>query len=204
VRPEVRIEVAYGERTTAGILRHPSFLGVREDLSVAPARREPAIRKAAQGRRLTNPDKVLYPEIGLTKGQLAAWVERMAPRLLPHVADRPLSLVRCPDGHGGPCFFQKHRGSAPAAVLPIDVPGQDQPYLQIRDVDGLVGLVQLGALEIHPWGSRSDALDRPDQLILDLDPDEGLPWTRVVGGARAARAILDELDLDSFVRWTGG
>lgn len=153
---------------------------------------------------VSNADKVLYPEDGITKGELAEWVVRMAPLLLPALAGRPISLVRCPNGHHrGPRFFQKHHEHVPAAVHPVDV-GEEDPYCEIRDADGLVALVQLAALEVHPWGSRSDRPDRPDRIVIDLDPDEALPFSAVVAAAWDVKERLEAAGLTSFVRTTGG
>jgi bifunctional non-homologous end joining protein LigD len=127
--------------------------------------------------------------------------------MLPHLAGRPLTLVRCPNGAEGKCFYQKHPGdSAPPALRRIPIPEKDgtTTYLVADDVAGLVALVQMGALEIHVWGSTERALEQPDRVIFDFDPDVGLPWERVVEGAIAMRALLAELELKSFVKVTGG
>jgi bifunctional non-homologous end joining protein LigD len=196
VEPRLRAEVAFTEMTRDGIVRHPSFKGLREDLEEPEA--------ATVDVRLTNPDKVLYPEIGLTKRQLAEWAVRMAPWILPHVALRPLTLYRCPNGHAKPCFFQKHHENVPDSVFPVTVPDEEEPYVMIRDAEGLVGLVQLGVLEIHPWGSRADRPERPDRMIIDFDPDSSLPFSVAVEGAIEVRDRLDALGLKSWVRTTGG
>jgi bifunctional non-homologous end joining protein LigD len=150
---------------------------------------------------------VLYPELGLTKAHLVTYYAAVAPFMLPHVAQRPLTLLRCPDGSGRPCFLQKHiQGASPAAIQRVSIReahGQGT-YGTIRDVDGLVALAQLGVLEVHVWNSRAPALERPDQLVFDLDPDEGLAWERVVEAALALRERLSALGLTSFVKTTGG
>jgi bifunctional non-homologous end joining protein LigD len=132
---------------------------------------------------------------------------RVAQLMLPHVIDRPLMLVRCPEGEGQQCFHQKHpsRGM-PRAVHTVSVPQKKGPEdnLMIRDIEGLLGLVQMGGLEIHTWGSRADRLDCPDQLVFDLDPDEGLPWQRTLEAAHALRDQLGGLGLTPFLRLTGG
>jgi bifunctional non-homologous end joining protein LigD len=160
------------------------------------------------GFSLTDLDKVLYEQQGITKAQLVAYLAVVAERMLPHVAGRPLTLVRCPDGVGRSCFYQRH--ALPAAPAPIRrVLGRDQheepaEYMAIDDLAGLVALAQLGALEIHAWGCRVDSIERPDQLTFDLDPDVGLPWSRAVAAALDVRAALDELGLASFAKTTGG
>ncbi len=160
--------------------------------------------------KLTHPDKVLDPVSGVTKQQLAEYFEAVAPVLLPQLADRPVSIVRCPEGAGKPCFFQKHiKVGLPASVTPIEVPdhrdpSRTEPYISVHSADALLGLAQLGVFELHPWGSKSSALEQPDRLILDLDPDESLPWSTVVESALAIRAFLAELRLETYVKTTGG
>ncbi len=170
------------------------------------------VGKLPLGYKLTNLDKVLYPEQGITKGELIAYLAVVADWMLPHVADRPLTLVRCPEGRGKPCFYQKHilAGSPKAiAALPIEErTGEGRremvDYMKIRDMAGLVALAQLGTLEIHTWGSRADKPERPDLAVFDLDPDEGLAWDHVALAAFDMRRRLNELGLTSFVKTTGG
>lgn len=157
--------------------------------------------------RLTHPDRVLYPELGITKLDLARYYAEVAPFLLPHAAGRPLTLVRCPRGRTGPSFFQKHPGrGTPEAIqrVPVRESGGVADSMVIADAEGLAGLVQLGALEIHAWGSRARDLEHPDQLTFDLDPGPGVPWRDVVAAARAVRDRLLQLGLQSFAKTTGG
>jgi bifunctional non-homologous end joining protein LigD len=173
-----------------------------------------SIRSTKQGSistkmRLTHPEKVLDPESGLTKQQLADYYEAVADRMLPHIADRPLSLVRCPEGAGKPCFFQKHVNSMlPKGIDSVDVPdkktGVPEPYITLNTPEALISLAQLGVLEIHPWGSRNNDLEHPDRLILDLDPDESLPWSTLTEAATEVRKRLKKLGLESFLKLTGG
>jgi DNA ligase D len=157
------------------------------------------------GVRLTSPDKVLYPEQGITKRDLANYMVAVADWMLPHVAKRPITLVRCPTGRQKKCFYQRHAGSGvPSELGEIPVPGFDEPYLFVRDVQGLVALVQMGVLEIHPWGARNDNPERPDRMVFDLDPGEGLAFADVVAAAREVRAVLDSMKLTSFLKTTGG
>jgi bifunctional non-homologous end joining protein LigD len=156
------------------------------------------------GVRLSNPDRVLYPELGLTKRDLAVYYSRLADWILPHLADRPLSLVRCPEGREEECFYQKHiTGQVPASVHRVDV-GEPQPYGAVSGLEGLLALVQMGVLEIHIWGSHRDEIERPDYAVFDLDPDAGLPWERVAEGAFEIRGFLGGLGLRTFVKTTGG
>jgi bifunctional non-homologous end joining protein LigD len=157
------------------------------------------------GVRLTSPDKVLYPEQGITKRDLANYMVAVADWMLPHVAKRPIALVRCPTGRQKKCFYQRHAGSGvPGELGEIPVPGFEEPYLFVRDVQGLVALVQMGVLEIHPWGARNDNPERPDRMIFDLDPGEGLAFADVVAAAREVRAMLESMKLTSFLKTTGG
>jgi bifunctional non-homologous end joining protein LigD len=156
---------------------------------------------------ITHPDRVLFPDQGITKRQLMLYYARVARLMLPQVVERPLMLVRCPEGANKQCFHQKHpsRGM-PKAVEQVMVPQKngEEANLMIVDVEGLLGLVQMGALEIHTWGCKRDRLDAPDQLVFDLDPDEGLAWERVVEAAHALRTELRRHELAAYVRLTGG
>ena len=161
--------------------------------------------RIVEGVRLSNPDKVLWPEQGITKGELADHYVAVAERMLPHVARRPVTMVRCPTGSEKKCFYQRHAGSG---VLPqlheIKVPGFDDPYLYIEDLPGLIAMVQMGTLEIHPWGVTIDHPDRPDRIIFDLDPDEGLDFSDVISATLEVRERLRAIRLESFVKTTGG
>ncbi len=159
--------------------------------------------------RLTHPDKILDAETKLTKRQLADYYSAIADIMLPHISGRPLSLVRCPEGTAAPCFFQKHIGMGlPAGIDSIPVPsksgGAEEEYITISKREGLVGLAQMGVLEIHPWGSRNESLETPDRLIFDLDPDEAIKWNRLVDSAIEVRDLLKQLGLESFIKSTGG
>src|SRR5262249_33261455 len=146
-----------------------------------------AHKKQFAGVRLTNPEKLLYPEQGITKLELAQYYQLVAKWMLPHVIDRPLVLVRCPDGRDKGCFYQKHPGAGtPDAFrqIPISDKSKTENYLIADDVQGLISLAQIGALEIHCWGSRSDKLEKPDRLIFDLDPAPDFGWAGVVQSAR--------------------
>ena len=159
------------------------------------------------GVRLSNPNKVLYPEQSITKRQLAEYYVAVADAMLPHVARRPITLVRCPTGRAKKCFYQRHAGSGvPAELGEIDISGFEESgaYLYIKDERGLIALVQLGVLEVHPWGARIDRPERADRLIFDLDPGEGLGFADVAAAAREVRAKLERIGLQSFVKTTGG
>jgi len=159
------------------------------------------------GVELSSPDKVLYPEQELTKRALADYLLKVADLMLPHVAGRPLALVRCPRRGGEGCFFQRHaQGSEPEPLHPVEVPEAEgrATGMSIRDEAGLVALAQLGALEIHLWGSRADRPERPDRMVFDLDPDPHLPFDRVKEAARTVRARLRGAGLTPYVMTTGG
>ncbi|WP_375460461.1 non-homologous end-joining DNA ligase [uncultured Enterovirga sp.] len=160
-----------------------------------------------EGVRLTSPDKILYTEQGITKRELASYYVAVADRMVPYVANRPITLVRCPAGRQKKCFYQRHAGSGvPSELGQVEVAGFEESgaYLFIRDVRGLVALVQMGVLEIHPWNAHVDRTDRPDQVIFDLDPGEGLAFQNVAAAAHDVRAELDRLGLPGFLKTTGG
>ncbi|MCD6007828.1 DNA ligase D [Halomonas sp. IOP_31] len=159
------------------------------------------------GVRLTHADRVLYPEQGLTKLDLARYYEAIQDWVMPHLARRPLALMRCPEGRDGECFFQKHpRVAIPDSVPRIDIDEKKgtSEYIYVESAADLIALVQAGALEIHPWGSRVGDLERPDNLVFDLDPAPGVAWPEIVRVARSLRERLASLGLESFVRVTGG
>lgn len=214
VKPELVANVAFGEWTPDGRLRHPSFKSLREDKAahevvrekpVAPARGDEVT--AVEGVRITHPDRVLYPDEGITKRELAAFYVSIADWILPHLVDRPTTLVRCPEGLGGECFYQKHTGTwAPPSLRRVKIQEKRKvgEYLVVDDLAGLVGLVQIGILEIHTWNSRVEHLEQPDRLVFDLDPAEDVPWPAVTAAARVVRARLEDQGLVSFVKTTGG
>jgi len=238
VEPDLVAQVELSEWTDEGRMRHPVFLGLRDDRdarhvvrerpgtvegggvdTIAAGRPWEALRRHATrtravdgeevvdilGVRLTHPDRVYYPDLGFTKVDLAFYYVTIADAVLPHLAGRPLTLVRCPDGIGGETFYQKHPGFwTPPQVRRLSVPGETEEYLYIDSVPGLVALAQVGILEIHPWNSRASHLEQPDQVIFDLDPDESLPFSSVAAAARRVRALLTERGLESFVKTTGG
>jgi bifunctional non-homologous end joining protein LigD len=205
VKPELVAEVAFSEWTSDGKLRHPSFKALRQDKPPTEVVKEEALPSPAV--RLTHADRVLYPEQGLTKQGLADYYTSIAEWILPHLADRPTTLVRCPEGLAQPCFYQKHIGFwAPDTLRRVKIREQKKvgEYLIADDLAGLLGFVQIGILEIHTWGSKFAKLERPDRLVFDLDPDASVGWPRVVEAARRVRAVLSDLGLQSFVKTTGG
>jgi len=276
VEPKLVAEIRYGNRTSDGILRHPSFQGLREDkppeevvydpksgappvpadavpTSARTRKSKPPLppqspdqirggggrrgRAAAgeekktstpksagapevsapgrdgsitfEGVRLTHPDRVLYSDRGITKLALAQYYAAVRDWALPELANRPLSLVRCPEGYDKECFYQKHATTAvPNVVGRIEIPDGtgtgNGVYTYIKDFAGLVAMVQMGVLEIHPWGSTVKKLETPDRVTFDFDPDVGLPWERVTEAAIELREALLGIGLQSFPKTTGG
>ncbi len=158
--------------------------------------------------RLTHPGKILDNPSKLTKQQLADYYWAVAGHMLPHVAGRPLSLVRCPEGSEQPCFYQKHvNHMLPPGIGSVDVPdkkGKIEPYITLSTAEALAGLAQMGVLEVHPWGSRNDDLEHPDRIIIDLDPDAAIGWSRLAESAGEVRKKLKKIGLESFLKSTGG
>ncbi|MGE0006965.1 MAG: non-homologous end-joining DNA ligase [Parvibaculaceae bacterium] len=160
------------------------------------------------GVRLTHPDKVLYPDQGLTKRRLAEYLAGVARHMLPFAKRHPLSLVRCPDGIGDKCFFQKHlTASMPRSFKTVSIREKDggkADYLYVEDVAGIVAAAQIGALELHVWGASNDDLEHPDRLVFDLDPDDSVPFAEVKAAAGDLRSVLDAAGLRTFPMITGG
>lgn len=163
---------------------------------------------SVEGVTITNPDRIIFPEPNLTKLDLARYLARVAPVMLPHVAGRPLTFVRCPEGVADQCFFQKHwTGNVPTTLATVAITqsnGQRKPYVVVDNAAGLVTLAQWGIVEIHTWGARADDAEAPDRLIFDLDPGPGTPWSAVQTAATAVRTVLDAVGLESWLKTTGG
>jgi bifunctional non-homologous end joining protein LigD len=253
VEPKLVAQVSFTDWTEDGVLRHPSFKGLREDKDPSEVVREvasaagsatakpAAARAVAKGKvggaarpraraatkssrpasargkhgalevagvRITNPDRVLYPEQGISKLDLVRYYDRVAELILPHLKGRPLMLMRCPAGRAKECFYQKHLADAtPPSLVEVAVTeksGEQAIYVAVESREGLLTLPQMGVLEVHPWGSRRQHLDRPDVLIFDLDPGPGVPWPGVLSAARDLRSLLRELGLESFAKLSGG
>jgi bifunctional non-homologous end joining protein LigD len=225
VKPELVAEVTYAEVTPDGSLRHPSFEGMREDkradqvvmempktpATLGSANLDPGIGKeiaAAVGVKLTHPDKVMYPGTKVTKATLAAYYAVVAEKMLPHIQDRPLSLVRDTDGDLQQTFFQKHRlPGMPKAIHNGQLEkmsGKESRILWIDDLAGLIAGVQMNVLEFHIWGSLRQQPDLPHRMIFDIDPDEGLGFTAVKQAALDIRGILEALGLQSWPLLSGG
>jgi len=158
---------------------------------------------------ITHPDKVLDVASAMTKQALAEYYAAVAANLLPHIADRPLSVVRCPEGDTKPCFFQKHVGfGLPAGVKSISIQsrksGKSEDFLTVDSIEGLIGLAQIDVLEIHAWGSRNEYPDKPDRIIFDLDPDAPIDWNALAETAKELKKRFKKAGLESFLKSTGG
>jgi bifunctional non-homologous end joining protein LigD len=163
-------------------------------------------RKLARYRvKLTHPDKILFPDPGITKRGLAEYWHAVADVALPLLEQRPLTLFRCPDGYAAQCFYQKHVGvGMPATVARVAIAEGEDPYAAIDGVESLLGLVQIGVLEIHVWGSRAEHLDKPDVIVFDLDPAPEVAWREVANAGFAVKERLEALGLNAFAKLTGG
>jgi bifunctional non-homologous end joining protein LigD len=214
LKPALLCEVAFTEWTEEGRIRHPSFQGLREDkdtdevVKEAPVEeRKPAGALVLSGVTITHPDRVVSDVGQVTKGQLAEYYASAMAGILPHIVGRPLSLLRCPSGFDGECFFQRNPGKlAGQHVKPFHFThkGKKYVYLYIEDERGLLELIQIGTVEFHPWGATVDAIDYPDQMIFDLDPDTGVDFEAVKLAALDIRKRLKQRGLQSAVKCTGG
>ena len=214
VRPDLVAEIDFTELTDGGHVRHGVFKGLREDkrpaqvtLEKAPGA-DPKAREEYHGIRISNPHRVIYPKQGITKVELARYYDAVAARMLPHVTNRPLSLLRCPKGRGDECFFQKHaQAGFPDALKRVTVTEKSRKradYLYVDGIKGIIAGVQMGTLEFHIWGATIDALEKPDRLVFDLDPDETLDFPVVSLAAAVLRQRLGKLGLQTVPLVTGG
>ncbi len=214
LKPRLVAEIAYTEMTNEGTLRHPSYIGLREDKkpeAVVLETEAPVAEIAAPATskvKISNRDRIIDPDSGITKGQLADHYAAVAPIMLPWVGSRPISLVRCPQGRAKKCFFQKHdAGSFGETVKHVGITekdGHEEPYLYIDTADGLLTCVQMGSIEFHGWGARIEDVEKADRLVFDLDPDEGLDFEAVRRAAFHFREILQQIGLETFPMVTGG
>jgi bifunctional non-homologous end joining protein LigD len=263
IKPQLVAEIAFSEFTDDGILRHPSFMGLREDKPASqvvvetPKHTEDVTKKSkrnspplhsqgrgtakggggASSRRMTppsalraatsprkrgeerrtaedfgieisSPERVIFPELGLTKKDLADYYATVEPLIMVDAADRPMTVIRCPGGRTGECFFQKHdKGTFGPHVKPFPIEEKDghfEDYLYFDDIRGLLACVQMGTVEFHGWGSKVDKVEYPDRLVFDLDPDVGLDFNKVKAAAVRLRQLLEGLGLKSFPLLSGG
>ena len=218
IEPKLVAEIAFMEVTGDGVLRHSSYLGLRLDKkaeAVVMEKEAPVAEVEAAVERptvikvkVTNRERVIFPEGKITKGELADYYQVVSGIMLPWAGSRPISLVRCPQGRGKKCFFQKHdAGSFGEHVHHVGIAekdGHDQDYLFVDDANGLVTCVQMGTIEFHGWGARIEDVEKADRLVFDLDPDEGLDFKDVVSAAFHVQELLGEMELVTFPMVTGG
>ena len=222
VKPAVLCEVAFTEWTEDGRIRHPSFQGLREDKNASQVKKEAPVAPAGKatamegkkaenlilhGVTITHPGRIISDTGHITKGQLAEYYAAVAPWILPQIARHPLSLLRCPSGVDKQCFFQRNPGKdLGAEVHPFEFKnkGKTYEYLYIEDEKGLLEVVQMGAVELHPWGASNDSIDCPDRMIFDLDPAPEVPFAALKLGAQDLRQRLRRRGLESSLKCTGG
>ena len=228
VKPELVAEVVFTEWTDEGKIRHPSFQGLRADKrardvvreqprAIAPSVASRSPRKTATsprgdaavvaGVRISHPERALYPDPRITKLELARYYETIAKWIMPHVIGRPLTLVRCPQGITSDCFYMKHsKVWAPEPLRRVQIQEKTKvgEYLIADTLAAVVGLVQMDVLEIHTWNTVYDTVERPNRIVIDLDPGERVTWTQVLQAARTVRKALEALELESFPKTTGG
>jgi bifunctional non-homologous end joining protein LigD len=228
IEPKLVAEINFSEFTDDGILRHPSFVALREDkpakdvvkevpkhLSAKEAKpkrsrsKKTALASAEDfGIEISSPERVIFPELKLTKKDLADYYAAVEPLIMVDAANRPMTLIRCPGGRTGECFFQKHdKGTFGPHVkhIPIEESnGAVEDYLYFDDIRGLLASVQMGTVEFHGWGSKVEKVECPDRLVFDLDPDVGLDFNKVKTAAVRLKALLEDLGLKSFPLLSGG
>ncbi len=211
LRPELVAEIGFAEITRDGSIRQGSFIGMREDKGAAEVHLEGVEKAKAEdkdqtvaGVKISHPDRVIYPQDGVSKIEVARYFERVGELMMPYVAHRPLALLRAPSGISGDLFFQKSfPNHVPAHVEQTELEDGTKIFY-IKNPEGLVSLAQFGAIEIHPWGATVEKPDVPDYLTWDLDPDQGVSWKEVLGAAFFLRDYLLKLGLDPMLKTSGG
>ena len=207
VDPDLVAEISFGNWTKDGLLRVPVFHGLREDKPAAQIKKEIPLSSPAKKSSLSHPQKLLFKREKISKRMIGDYYQSVAPLLLPLAADRPLTLRRCPNGTDQNCFVQKHLAEPlPEGIEPIVIHegSATSTYFSVKTASGLASLVQMGAFEFHVWNSRGNAPLAPDQIVMDFDPDDSVPWKQVKLAATMLKEILDRLSLRSFVKLTGG
>ncbi|MFT4145189.1 MAG: DNA ligase D [Mobilitalea sp.] len=230
LEPQLVAEIRFAEWTSENLLRQASFKGLRDDkdpkdVKMEMTYNEPETQKQTdqqyqspqeqtnpsgvmiQGIKITNPDKVIFESPNITKEEVIRYYEKISERMLPYMSHRIISAVRCPKGVAGTCFFKKHpeASSKGVVIIPVSNDGKDmEDYFYIEDIVGLIAEAQMGTLEFHVWGSRVEELEKPDMIVFDLDPDEGMDLSKVRQGVLDVRDILTELSLESYLKTSGG
>ncbi|MBX7146026.1 MAG: DNA ligase D [Alphaproteobacteria bacterium] len=224
VQPKLVCEVTFTEWTGNQYLRHPSFQGLRADKPASSITRDIALEQKKSspklnkkkstnttikinGIEITHPNRIIYPDFNITKQELADYYSKIADYILPYIINRPLSIIRCPENVNESCFFQRHIPHDQSPYLydtGIKIHKRNESYLMIKDIKGLISLVQLGVIEFHPWGCYANQPDKPNWIIFDLDPDPSLNKNYVIKAAQEIRERMHEFGLKSFVKMTGG
>ena len=214
VQPKLVAEIDFTELTDGGHVRHGVFKGLRADKKPDEVSLESATgpdvkaKEEYYGIRISNPHRIIFPKQGITKAELARYYDRVGSRMLPLIANHPMSLLRCPKGRGDECFFQKHASAGfPDELKRVNLREKSSKradYLYLDGIEGLIAGVQMGTLEFHIWGSRIDSLEKPDRVVFDLDPDESIDFAVVSLAATVLRRRLDELGLKTIPLVTGG
>ena len=209
IKPKMIAEISFAGWTTDGHVRQGVFQGLRKDKNPKQITREepkPSSR-ARPNLRITHPDRVIDKKSGATKGDLVDYYARVAPLILPHLANRPVALLRAPSGVGGQQFFQKHSEAKSLPYvdqLPKSLAPGEPRLLAINSEQGLLSAAQMNVVELHTWNATTKALNKPDRLIFDLDPGEGVEWNTIREDAVLVKGLLDELKLKSFLKTSGG
>ena len=202
VKPKLVCEASFSEWTSEGVLRAPVFQGLRTDKPP----KDIGVEKPLELPTITHPNKIIYAKEKITKQQVVDYYQAVSPWILPHIKDRPVALVRCPQGSTKPCFFSKHfADKLPESIIPV--PQEDkfeQPFVAVDSLEGLVTLIQWGTLEIHPWGCHRESIEFPDQVVMDFDPGPKVDFKTVKTAALEMRDMLEQIGIRSFLKTTGG
>lgn len=223
LEPKLAAEIKFAEWTKDNLLRQASYKGLRADKNPKEIKREKAEETQPQsnekegkpmekgliieGVKISSPDKIIYNELDITKEDVVRYYSKVAERMLPYVRNRILSIVRCPKGVSQACFYKKHPGPGSKGIITMHIPTDNNEtveYFYIENATGLISEAQMGTLEFHTWGSSVEQLEKPDIMVFDLDPDEGMKLDRVRQGVEDIKSILDELNLNSYLKLSGG
>ena len=223
LEPKLAAEIKFAEWTKENLLRQASYKGLRADKDPKDIKREKAEETQPQfnerqekpmekgftieGVKISSPDKIIYNELDITKEDVVRYYSKVAERMLPYVRNRILSIVRCPKGVSQACFYKKHPGPGSKGIITMHIPTDNNEtveYFYIENATGLISEAQMGTLEFHTWGSSVEQLEKPDIMVFDLDPDEGMKIDRVRQGVEDIKSILDELNLNSYLKLSGG
>lgn len=228
LKPELVAEIKFADWTGENLLRQASFKGLRTDKDPREIKKEKADDETQpqssakeaertmelndnsiiiEGVKITNPHKVIFEDSEITKEDVIRYYKEVSERMLPYVGHRVLSIVRCPKGISQTCFYKKHPGPNSKGVVTIPIAkddGETEEYFYVENISGLITEAQMGTLEFHIWGSRVDELEKPDMMVFDLDPDEGMDLSTVRQGVRDVKGLLSELSLDSYLKTSGG